>query len=811
MRDTASRSLRSHSFLRTNNFEVDRELEGLQERFRINSRDALADALHDRLAILNYNTQKWHPEALRLLLELSDQPTYNARLDDLGIDEEQHDPDGPRLRWEVIAKEDGWDKDTDIWDTINYSDESGDEPYGDAAEAASETSSAFGEDSPPAKTAQDFIIQRQDDAALQSIIQQQEWRLHGPSEDSQSRPRKVPVPEVQVLREVLHMLQGFETTIFDHDGTPDPTFQTSNIAWQTHKSVIASYAESGGYVSILRRFVASPQSEPQLQALQDCISERLRMLDGRIISVQERIACPDEEVIISLVAAKDELEPLLRPLLRLSRVILQVEQATSADEFRHLELLFDESSGAQLSGDEAAYEFLARIFVECFNTYLRPVRHWMEEGRLLPSDDTFFIYERSTSTSLSEIWKKRFKLRKKEDGSLHAPKFLHPAAIKIYNAGKSIMVLRQLGLWKTDTDAAASSQQGPLLSYEEICPPGLALASFPDLFNMAFEQWIESKYSTTSATLKSALFTHCGFASALHSVHDVYLMSDGAATRAFCVQLFERLDGRNPKWHDRYALTGAAQNAFGAAVDPSRLTVNVSPHGQQMPVDEARGSVYPALPQMHIYYRLHWPVQMVLSEESMARYQALFTLLLQIKRATYAIHKTKLSGKTPYSDEDWAEKAAYYSARSKILWFCDTFQEYLSRVALAPVTESMQRDVAAAEDVDGMISAHDTQSKHMVDQACLAGKLAPIHDAIRDILDLAIRLDDARVAAEEQHDSDHQAGYVLRLQEIQSEFERQVNFMYNALRSVSRSFGGEDSVKWDILADMLRPGCHDEQ
>ena len=728
----------------------------------------------------------------------------------MGIDEDQHHEDVPKLRWEDIAKEDGWDEDINIWDSIDYNDESGDEEYDDKSEATSDTSSSFGENMIQTKAARELIIPSQDNATLQSIIKQQEWRLYGPSEDSQSRPRKVPVPEVQILREVLTLLQGLDTTLFDRDGTPDPTFQTSNIAWQTHKSVIDSYAQSAGYVSILRRFVARRQNEPQLQALQDCISERLQILDGQITRIQQRLAQPDDQVVISLAAAKDEIQPLLQPLLTLSRVILRVEQAATASEFRHLELLFDESSAAQLSGDDASFEFLARIFVECFNIYLRPVRYWMEEGRLLPSDDTFFICERSNSDSTSNIWKGRFKLRKTQDGSVHAPKFLHPAVTKIYNTGKSIVVLRHLGLWTTDNDAAASSQQKPLLTYEAICPPDLALASFPDLFNMAFEQWIECNYSATSTTLKDALFTHCDFASVLRSVHNIYLMSDGGAANSFCEQLFEKLDRHDPKWHDRYALTGAAQNAFGNHADPSRLVVNVSPHAQQLPIAEARGSVYPALSQIHIHYRLVWSVQMILSEESMARYQSLFTLLLQIKRATFAIHKARRLDQSPTEGQKQIEKGIYYSARSKVLWFCDTFQEYLFRVVLTTATEIMQRDIAASQDVDGMISAHDTHSKHMVDQACLAGKLAPVHDAIRDVLTLAIQLEDLR----EEHgtnDDDGGGNYMKAMQTIETDFERLVNFIYDALRSMSRTLGNEDSAKWDILADMLQPGSHDGQ
>ncbi len=805
-RDAALRAFKTQKFLSTNHFEVEKSLTGLQERFRVNSRDVLADELKARLDQLPYIPFQWYPETLHLLLELSDQPTHNTRLRD--IPRICADDDGaPRLRWEDIAEEDGWAQDSGIWESINYSDESGDEIVEGGPGEESDESSHFGGDAPPGRTAQDLIIHPQDNDALKAVMKQQEWKQEEPTHDDRGIVRKIGLSETQALGEVLFMLQGLPTTLFDANGAPDPAFQISNVAWQTHKSLLTTFSEAGGYISILRRFAAQHEREPQLQALQDCVTERVRVLDTHLVRIQERLANPADQVVVSLIAAREELTPVLEPLFTLSGVILKVQQNPTSDNFRYLELLFDESSMAQLTGNQQLYEFLARIFLACFAVYLREIRSWVEEGRLLPSDEAFFICNNGAAdVPLGDLWQHRFKLRCADDGQLLAPRFVYPAAGKIYTTGKSIVILRRLGRLQVDDRLRSGGDREQTLTYESICPPGFESAPFPDLFNMALGQWIDRKYTAVSSALQTALFDEAGFEAALRALHSVYLMSDGAAASSFCERLFAKLDAKDSNWQNRRALTTSAQEAFAGTVDAGRLSVHTV-DGGHVSATEARSSVTAALPLIQVVYRPAWPVQLILDAASAARYQSIFTLLLQTKRAAHALHAARLlDDLRSSSDDDGAEaRGLFYAARSSLVWFVDTLQTYLATVVLVPQTARMQRELRAAPDVDGMMAAHARCARHMTEQMCLGGpKLAPLRDAVLAVLNLGLQLADARAGGAASD------GYVVVLRQIRADFTRLVRFICSALRSAARAVSGEDAARWDVLADMLQPGHGEE-
>ncbi|KZL83119.1 spc97 spc98 family protein [Colletotrichum incanum] len=856
LRESSLRSLRYHSFLRTNQFDVENQLVGLEERFRVHHREGLADAFRERLDALSQFRTKWHPEILHFLLELADRPTQKTRLSDLELLKEPEEDTKPPLRWEDIAKEDGWHEDADIWKSIDYSDNSGDE----YADSKSETSSESDDTSHSTldvslgRRPEDFEIASSDETALREVQDSQAWRTEAKTTSS-TRQHKVPITEFQATREALFMLHGLPTTLFQKDGLPDLAYQIVSVAWDTYKALITCFAESGRQLFLLRSFSKRAQTAPLFQVFRDNVLASLQSFDKKISAIQERLAVVREDTIVSMAAILEELKPHLEPLKSLSEIVRQLYDPANGGAFRFLELLYDEIGIAQLSGRDTTYEFLGRIFFNCFQVYLRPIRLWMSEGQLMPGDKVFFVSESPTQVPLRQVWQEQFKLRRTSDGVLHAPSFLQPSVGKVFTAGKSIVVLKHLG--KFESLRELWDEQEPPLTFDTICPTGLELAPFPELFTSSFNLWMQSKYHATSETLKQALFDSCGLEANIEALQQLYLMADGAAADEFCKGIFARLDALRPDWHDRYSLSGLAQEAFSLRFDTTRLFVTVRLEGQKKSVVAARDLIRTALPEVLLQYRLPWPVQLVVTEDTISQYQAVFTLLMQIRRAMGLIQRNRILDESASRRDIWGSRALYYLLRSKLMWFCNCIQTYLATLVLAPYTETLRRSLRKAYDVDAMIGLHATFVKQVVDAACLGRKLDPIRSGILDIMDLAAKLEDAQSAsvAEEAEEAQElsrlsimsspmkasprrrkpvvyaeysdddgaksfggrakrgaiNAGkdYHECLQEIKTDFERHLRFICGGLRGVARASSDEAAVKWDLLAEMLEVGVKD--
>ncbi|KAG5975409.1 hypothetical protein E4U58_000989 [Claviceps cyperi] len=813
--DAALRKFRSHTFLQTNHFDVERALLGLDERFRVNNRDDLADALGARLDALKTHPERWHPEILHLLLEISDQPTLKTRLRDLeSLRIHAETATTENLRWEDIAKQDGWDQDEDLWRCIDYSDHSDDETLEQGSRAESDATSLVADEEQGLQAANSYVIQPEDRSTFEHVQASQQWRKTNiPSEEPGKQMKKVAVSEVAIIRDVLLMLQGLDNTLFTPVGVANPSFQLENMEWEPFRAMMQIFSDHGTHLQRLMQFAGERQDVPHLQAFQDCISDRLRQLNVRISGLHKQLTAPTKDNVVSLVRTKTELVTWLEPLYSLSEIVSRIISEPQPTPFRYLELVFDETCLAQLSGQSGLYEFFARIFAECFRVYLRPIRLWMDEGKLLLASDLFFVAEAFSHTPPGRTWHDRFYLRKTPDGALHAPSFLRTAAANIYNAGKNVVVLKLLG----KHEAAISSKQRiePPLDYDSICPAGQELVPFSELFDTAFDRWIQSKYRATSSILKACLFEDWSLMYTLGTLQEIYLMSNGTTAAAFSDSIFSKLDQLRNDWSDRHALTAAAQDSFATIVDPSRLAVGVAGTAQQeldSDVMVARNSVKTALSNIRVDYRVPWPLQMVLTTGSFEHYQALFTLQLQFRRAVYALHKPKLNNYRTDGDH-WNATAVLYSIRIKLLWFCTTVQTYLSTLVLTPLTSQLGQNLASANDMDELIAAHSGAVQAMADQACLGSRLTPIRECMLDVLDLALKwqrissgttdaLDDGGGPGSEASTKE----YEQRLRDMKNEADRHIRFIWSGLRGVARAVSDANAVKWDMLADMLQVG-----
>jgi gamma-tubulin complex component 5 len=824
-RNAALHKLRSHTSLRTNQFEVANVLDGLEEHFRVKCRESLADALRQRLDALQQVPSKWHPDILHLLLELSDQPVQKSRLADLESLAKPVEDAPPALRWEDIAKEDGWAQDPGLWSSIRYSDSSDAEVYPEDEQTESDSESDTLEDGNSDAVLRDLAYHPQDSPLLESVRESQAWRQGAPSDVKAGHSRKTPVPEIQAIRETLFMLQGLPTSMFDTNAQAVSRFQISHLAWETHRALVNSFTEHGRQLDIIREFAYNPNHPAYLHAFQDCLCSRLRAFEAEVIAIEARLARPKNPITTSLMAVKGELDPSLESLAALAQTVAQVRADPKSLPFRYLEVLFDESTMAQSAGQTAVFEFLTKIFLQCFNAFLRPIRLWMDEGRLIPDDVMFFVSETLDEVPPREIWQKRFSLRQSAGGDLYTPHFLQPSAKKIFIAGKNIVVLRQLGKHGALREHQVETE--PTLTYETVCPEGSEMAPLPDLFNAAFERWIQSKYRKTSQVLKDVVFQSFHLSAALGALHHVYLMSDGSAASYFCDYLFGSIDSLKRSWSDRYTLTVVAQEAFKDSIDSNGLTVSVRNHGKGVSGEHIRDSVKTGLPGITPAYQLSWPVRIILTDEAMAHYQELFTFLLQIKRSLYALRQIRILDSF-WGGQSLQDEALFYSLRNSLLWFTTAIQTYLTTLVLSPSINQMRHDMETADDVDAMMSVHDAALKQIRDESLLGSRVSRIRECILDVLDLGVKLQQAYTAGltspppREEHsptadeedismESGPKKTPEAALSDVKADFDKHLRFICEGLRSVARASSTSQSAKWDMLGDMLQAGIRESR
>ncbi|KAH8773207.1 Spc98 family-domain-containing protein [Hyaloscypha sp. PMI_1271] len=877
-RESALRALRHHNFARTNQFDVTSQFDGLDEKFRVLLEDPLADALKERLNILAKLEVKWAPEILHLLLELSDRPVEKSKLENLDFLKEPEPDPGPTLKWKDLIAEDPLLRDKSVWQNVDFGAESsdGEDGFEDSRSELSgltNTTLQSSVDEEFNQRPEDYAIDTINKEDLDQLRDAQFWQKTPTVDGVQLETVKTTITELQAIREVLFMLLGLPTSLFEILGegpiVPKRKYALKHASADAFFKVGRSFSEQGTAVMRLRSWAKRDQSIPLIQVLQSSILCRTVEFDARISDIQQRFVSPVKDIVVSLLSVQAEVSSYMRPLVRLSEIIKKLEDERYPHAFRYLELLYDEACTSQLAGDGVIYSFIGRLFFECFKIYLRPIRKWMEDGELTKGDKVFFILEASGDIEPTLLWQSRFKIRRTQDGVLHAPRFLQAAANRIFTTGKSVVVLKHLNQFDSLQSVRGDFELS--LDFDSVCNPEvLGYAPFPELFDSAFHTWVESKHHSASSMLRRILFDSCGLQTSLDALSHLYFLADGATASVFTNSIFDKLDTLDLSWNDRYTLTELAQSTFGAipSLSSDRLRTSVLTLSRKhQDVAKCRRTVK-VLSILELKYHLSWPIQIILTPATISTYQRIFTFLLQIRRSSHILSRQRLitDGLTKSSSSD--ERALYYSLRTRLLWFTQMLYYYLTSLVLEPLSQKMRADLKATEDVDTMIEVHTCYIKTTIDQALLGSKLELIHRTILKILDLGIKLEDAQAAnaaankealekqqemmdlsmaslglhtpqrkgrsrpllkeakgeAESSSDDDEQnidvdlsilsstfdekgdLWYFEKLRNMKTDFDGWVRFVASGLRGVARAGGGGEARSWDTLGEMLENG-----
>ena len=737
---------------RVNQFHVKDRLDGLVEKARILNNDPLADALHHRLVELSTRSSRWTPEVLSLLLDLSDRPVHDTKIEELGLLEPPSSPFA--LTWSDILADDPLDGKDDIWNNVDFAAEDSDEGVleADELDVAEPVPDPNWFDLDSTEARLDDLIQPQDYGALHEIMDAQFWRQQAVTSTMDQLGRnKAPIitlTELQAVRETTLMLLGLPTSIYTVNDRENvfvsPSMRIRHVSHESVTDLLQSFAEIGGKLRKVRSWSRRKMAVPLEQRFQAAIESRLLEVDQGLNKMQLRFLKLHSQFSPSLLQSHNEACSISHFMQQVHDIVIKLESRPSAElSFDILEHLFDRTCANQSTGDEDGYEYMAKLFFECFQTYLRPIRRWMEMGLLNNQDQALFIGKSQEDVPLESLWRDQYHLIQDTNAKLHAPKFLHVKAKRIFNTGKSVIFLRDLGY--EEKRLGEESFNACAMTYESVCQPAESgmVSPFAELFDMAFDAWIIGSHHPASLILHTKLESECGLQRSLDALEYIYFFRNGALSTNVAFKLFERIDRGSLQWSDSFALTDLLHDTFRATacIDLECLGVRSVKNTTGRDPLRVKHSIG-TLEDLEIIYSLPWPIANIIPVKSLKIYARIFVFLLQIHRAKYLLQIRRLPrSASPTVDRDMLR---LYGLRHRLLWFTDVMLSYITDMVLSASTIDMRMDIGRAEDVDAMITVHETYLSLLQDRCFFTEQNGRIHQAIISLLDLTVLFSDVQ-------------------------------------------------------------------
>ncbi|RHZ57248.1 putative gamma-tubulin complex component GCP5 [Aspergillus thermomutatus] len=850
---------KSASYGRTDQFAVSRQLEGLQEKFQVLNQDDLAHALRSRLTELDEHHSSWFPEILSFLLQLSDRPALFSRVDQLP--KPKIDEGAKQLSWTELDASGSAYCDEDIWECVDFGANSSSEEDDDLVSSVrSDASIPQTLPSSPIVSEEDYEIPDEvfspgmDVVLVDSVKKAQFWRPDNHANSKQvENVSCLVVTELQIVRETLFMLQGLPTSLFwrlDDSIEVDRRYTLTDASTEALSSLLRSFSMIGAKVDVLRHFTKITQVVPYMQTFHRCVEDCLNQFDAFLSEVQAQYISQGATLFVSLLQLAEDVRSASVMLVLLADLISSLKYNTPDDGVRCLDLLYDVVCMKQATGDDGEFRFLAGLFFSCLDTYIRPIRRWMEEGRLDSREGISFIIDQRGDKDLRTLWREWYTV----DDAFGLPRFMKPVAQKIFTAGKSMVFLQHLNALEK-----LEGSQTTTITLEKIYGGGsssLLCLPFAAISESAIDKLVEANHSFASDLLRKELDQQCGLWNSLQALEHIYLCKDLGVSAIIDNKVFDLMDRGRGAWSDRYLLTELAQSAFSSMsfIDHSRIIVR----SHQNP--QGRSRSVKALRTISFDYILSWPIANIITKDAIQSYQRISTFLMQIRRAKHLIVKQRLkyTNDTDEFSHDRSSNALSYALRHNMLWFLNTLYSHITDFVISTTTESLRKSLSATKDVDAMIATHRAYMSSLEDQCLLSSNLSPLHQATINLLDLcvyfadiqatrfgnkqfdqtktpttyakssqsrnglsrrkqqdtyndAVQSDDDDDDDDTQDESDEDAGnttgisfneapYAHRLRDIKDHFDRSIAFLTAGLKGVGRVDG---RISWEILAEKL--------
>jgi gamma-tubulin complex component 5 len=736
LQETVRAILKDYQAPTTDKSAVKIQLRGLEEKFRVLNNDELADALESRLTELSKHSTTWTPEILSLLVQLSVNPVASSKVEDL--DTLKSPPSPPALTWEQILDDDPLENEGGLWDDVDFAAGSSDEDeYSslDLAPSPKGTLSSTDSDDQSADGVNVTLKEQADILLLHKISKAQFWKADGGHEGELDE--KIILTETQAVREALFMLLGLPTVIFqeDHQGdiVTSKRFYIQDVTEDGLGTILMSLASLGQEISILRRWVALPQSIPLVQSFQAALSTKLLLLDASFSEAEDRLINPDGSSAMTLLCLHEMVHKATRPLLPVVPILSTEFSQINTRPFEVLESLYNLACSSESMLDWDAYRFATDLFFPCFQTYLKPIKQWMESGDINEDDKVTFVRRNVAKVPPASLWQDQYVLLTDEAGRIQVPHFLESTAQRIFNIGKTAGFMRSLDLDKSEHDSKLAD--GCIPQFQALIEREQAsgLSPFSEVFGHAVEIWVTGIHQRSSSRLREVMRNRCSLWTTLDALEYVYLSRDGSLTSQVALAISDRIDRSSATWADQYVLTDLFRRLYGQidCVKPELL--RVQPDHSCNTDEPGRRRSMALLDELSCTYQVPWAVANVVKPDSLRIYQRIAILLLQLTRAKHLVAQ-----KLPqYSRLDVNLTKSIYSLRQRQLWFLDNMHSHIATV-ISSASSQMKAAMKAAEDLDDMITIHEAYITALGKSLFLSENLDSTHQAILALLDMAV-------------------------------------------------------------------------
>ncbi|KAL3847372.1 hypothetical protein ACJMK2_018287 [Sinanodonta woodiana] len=543
------------------------------------------------------------------------------------------------------------------------------------------------------------------------------------------------IPESELLKDLVYAFQGIEGKWIRFDASKDGYRIDSQVGIpKAIRQMVSKLSENGWLYNKIRNYVESRSADKTfgLVGQSFCAALHQELTEYyRLIAVLEAQLQQEQDQGISETSGGLTLRRLVvwtfDPLSRLKTQAALVDVCKGKKGGSLASTIYSYMQ----HGDPYIRNLIKHILTMVSQPIYATLLRWIYDGELEDVHDEFFVAADPTVKN-DRLWHDKYSLRKSM-----IPSFINmDQARKILKTGKSINYLRQVCQDRT-----------PIKGREAAMNMDMSQAQwmFTQDTSNEFQDMIDQVYKETSRQLLDVLHSKYKFLDHLKAMRRYLLLGQGDFIRHLMDLLEEDLakPASNLYLHNLTGILETAIRATNAQFDDSDILARLDVRLLEVSPGDTGWDVF------SLDYRVDGPIRTVFTPECMIMYLRVFNFLWRAKRMEYIL---ALIWKNQMTNSRFLRAIPELSGilhqchvlGSKMVHFIQQTQYYISFEVLECSWDELLTKVTEAEDLDHIISAHQTFLDTVIARCLLDEQSRGILTQLRTIFDLIIEFQTAQ-------------------------------------------------------------------
>ncbi|KZS15294.1 putative Grip128 [Daphnia magna] len=488
----------------------------------------------------------------------------------------------------------------------------------------------------------------------------------------------------------------------------------------------------------------------------------------------------------------------IRAIAAMHTTIMQMSSSVADNNTRITHLLsvvYDSAQKAQVTNYCTLYPVLLKILFASLEPFFNMVDLWLDRGVIVdPYQEFGILRNEAVSPQDERFWSKVFVSRTTQP----LISFLKPLMDDILLGGRSVELLTQLkrksmrvnggcpagtlmqtfrnrfsrfasgyfecgkllhssNVTVTTKKDLKQEVRNPLLAKafetlrnhsnrskrskdDGVCVP-LEFYPLLPLLERSLLEPLRSRQRLVCRALLDTLYEDCCLKLHILTIRRIHLMQAGDLMGRFCQQLFQKLE-TGEKWDNESSLTLSLLNCISSRMDQC---------GSYLSVTIKRGSIQqtPAnLVDVQINYKVPWPVNLVITQDSIFHYNSVLRFLMQIKQGMFSLQHLSFKDLScmdvanvthPRQQELLSANRQHrlQLLRAWLLYFISSVDNYIMECVLESSHIRLDMQLENAVHLGQIIDSHQEYVISIHKQCLQQPSGAFLRDAINEVLSIA--------------------------------------------------------------------------